>query len=400
MKEVILVKNGELALKGHNRSSFEDVLINNIRRRLNGLGEFSYSKAQSTILIEPKNENTDLNEAEQVISKVFGIAAYSRAAALPKNMDVILEKTPEYLSKRLELSSTFKVEAKRSDKKFSLTSPEISALLGGKILSVFGHLSVDVHNPDITVTAEIRDRYALVRGTQLKGAGGLPTGTAGKSALLISGGIDSPVAGYMMAKRGMELVCIHFASPPYTSKRAEQKVHSLLMKIAAFCGNIKLYVVPFTEIQEQIRINCPEDYHTLITRRFMMRIAQKIAGDNGCEALVTGESLGQVASQTLQAISVIDAVAEMPVFRPLIGMDKEEIIRISRKIDTFDISVLPFEDCCTVFTPRHPRTRPKLHSAEKSELALFVPSLCENAVSNARTVYIGQGTVSENGYEH
>lgn len=399
MKEVILIKNGELALKGNNRNAFEDILVNNMRRRLKGLGEFSYSKAQSTILIEPKNDSIDLDEAEQAVSKVFGIAAYSRAAALPKDMNVILEKTPEYLRERLELSSTFKVEAKRSDKKFPLTSPEISALLGERILSAFGHLSVDVHNPDITVTAEIRDRYALVRGTQLKGAGGLPTGTAGKAALLISGGIDSPAAGYMMAKRGMELVCIHFASPPYTSKRAEQKVHSLLMKISAFCGNIKLYVVPFTEIQEQIRENCSEDYYTLIMRRFMIRIAQIIAADNGCDVLVTGESLGQVASQTLQAITVIDAVANMPIFRPVIGMDKEEIIRVSRKIDTFDISVLPFEDCCTVFTPKHPRTRPKLRDAEKNEIALSVSSLCENAVKNSRTVYIDQNAVSEIGYE-
>ncbi|HOD02239.1 MAG: putative tRNA sulfurtransferase [Firmicutes bacterium ADurb.Bin300] len=389
MKEVILIKNGELALKGNNRSSFEDILVKNIRRRLDKLGEFTYCKAQSTIIIEPRDERVDLDEAEKVISKVFGIAAYSRAAALSKDMETILTETPKYLAERLNACSSFKVEAKRSDKKFPLTSPEIAAALGEKISSVFGHLSVDVHNPELTVTVEIRDNYALSRGDQLKGAGGLPTGTAGKAALLISGGIDSPVAGYMMAKRGVELVCVHFSSPPYTSLRAEQKVHSLLMKISEFCGNIKLYVVPFTEIQEQIQKNCPEDYYTLIMRRFMMRISQQIARDTGCLALITGESLGQVASQTIQAISGIDAVSEMTVFRPLIGMDKGEIITISRKIETFDISVLPFEDCCTVFTPKHPRTRPKLPDIEKSESALDAASLCETALKSTRLLHIG-----------
>lgn len=399
MKEVILIKNGEIALKGNNRSAFENVLIKNMRHRLNKLGEFSYTKSQSTIVIEQKDENINLSEAEEIISKVFGIAAYSRAAALPKDMDTILKKTPEYLKERLELSSTFKVEAKRSDKKFPLTSPEICAELGEKILSVFNHLHVDVHNPDITVTVEIRDNYALVRANQLKGAGGLPTGTAGKAALLISGGIDSPVAGYMMAKRGMELVCIHFASPPYTSKRAEQKVHSLLMKIAAFCGKIKLCTVPFTEIQEQIQKNCAEDYYTIIMRRFMMRISQSIAKDNGCEVLVTGDSAGQVASQTIQAIACIDPIVEMPVFRPVIGMDKQEIITIARKIDTFDISVLPFEDCCTVFTPKRPKTRPRLSDVERIESVLDVASLCDNAVNNTQTLYINQNEVSEKSHE-
>lgn len=395
MKEIILIKYGEMALKGLNRSSFEAALLKNLKSRLSSLGEFSYTKSQSTLIIEPQNENIDLNKAEELISKVFGIAAYSRAAALNKDMDIILSETPLYLKEKLEKAKTFKVEAKRSDKKFPLTSPQISAALGEKILSTYPHLSVDVHNPDITITVEVRDSYAFSRANQLKGAGGLPTGTAGKAALLVSGGIDSPVAGYMMAKRAIELISIHFASPPYTSKRAEQKVHSLLMKVAAFCGKIKLYVVPFTEIQEEIQKNCPEDYYTLIMRRFMMKISEEIARKNGCEALITGESVGQVASQTLKALAVTDAIVKMPVFRPLIGLDKTEIIKISRDIDTFDISVLPFEDCCTVFTPKHPKTRPVLSAIEGVELNLDYDLLCENAMKNAEVLYIDHNGIME-----
>ncbi len=388
MKEVILIKNGELALKGQNRSTFEDVLVKNLKYRLRSFGEFSYTKAQSTVIIEPKNEAINFDAVEDAVSKVFGVAAYALAAALPKDMDTILEQAPDYLKNELSLASTFKVEAKRSDKRFPLTSPEISAALGEKLLLTFGHLTVDVKNPEVTVTVEIRDTCAFVRADQKKGAGGLPTGTSGRAALLISGGIDSPVAGYMMAKRGLELIAVHFVSPPYTSKRAEQKVHELLSKLCAYCGRIRLYVVPFTEVQEQIRDNCAEDYATIIMRRFMMRVAERVAQNEHCEALVTGESAGQVASQTVWAIACTDAVASMPVFRPLIGMDKEEIIAVSRKIDTFDISVQPFEDCCTVFTPRHPRTHPKLADVLLTETALDVTALCERCLQNAEKLTI------------
>lgn len=399
MKEIILIKYGEIALKGLNRSSFEAALLKTIKSRLLSLGDFSYTKSQSTLVIEPQSENIDLNKAEELISKVFGIAAYARAAALSKDMDDILDKTPLYLKEKLESAKTFKVEAKRSDKKFPLTSPQISKILGGKIASKYPHLSVDVHNPDIAVTIEVRDKYAFARADQLKGAGGLPTGTAGKAALLVSGGIDSPVAGYMMAKRAIELISIHFASPPYTSKRAEQKVHSLLMKVAEFCGKIKLYVVPFTKVQEEIQKSCPENYYTLIMRRFMMKISETIAKENRCEALITGESVGQVASQTLSALAVTDAIVSMPVFRPLIGLDKTEIIKISRDIETFDISVLPFEDCCTVFTPKHPKTRPHLSEVENIEKNLNYDLLCENAIKNAKIIYVDHNGISEKSNE-
>lgn len=399
MKEIILIKYGEIALKGLNRSSFEAALLKTIKSRLLSLGDFSYTKSQSTLVIEPQSENIDLNKAEELISKVFGIAAYARAAALSKDMDDILDKTPLYLKEKLESAKTFKVEAKRSDKKFPLTSPQISKILGGKIASKYPHLSVDVHNPDITVTIEVRDKYAFARADQLKGAGGLPTGTAGKAALLVSGGIDSPVAGYMMAKRAIELISIHFASPPYTSKRAEQKVHSLLMKVAEFCGKIKLYVVPFTKVQEEIQKSCPENYYTLIMRRFMMKISETIAKENRCEALITGESVGQVASQTLSALAVTDAIVSMPVFRPLIGLDKTEIVKISRDIETFDISVLPFEDCCTVFTPKHPKTRPHLSEVENIEKNLNYDLLCENAIKNAKIIYVDHNGISEKSNE-
>ncbi|NLA77317.1 MAG: tRNA 4-thiouridine(8) synthase ThiI [Clostridiales bacterium] len=380
MKEIILIKDGELALKGLNRSSFEDVLIKNIRRSISSLGEFKYYKAQSTITVEPVDETARLDEAAERISRVFGIAAFSRAAAVAKDIDEILRVAPEYLFDQLSAAATFKVEAKRSDKSFPLNSPQICERVGEAVLNAFPHIRVDVHKPDIAVSVEVRDNYAYIRGNQLRGAGGMPVGTSGRAALLISGGIDSPVAGYMMAKRGIELIGIHFASPPYTSLRSEEKVHSLLSRVARYSGKIPLFTVPFTEIQESIRDNCPEEYFTLIMRRFMMRISEKTAQNQGCGALVTGESVAQVASQTLPAIVCTDAVTNMPVFRPVIGMDKNEIITVSRQIDTFDISIQPFEDCCTVFTPKHPRTRPKIADVEKAEAALDIDALVERAI--------------------
>ena len=382
MKEIILIKNGELALKGLNRSTFEDILIKNIRKRIKPLGEFEYRKEQSTVSVIPMDEYIDMDEVSDRISRVFGIAAYSRALQVEKDMSVILQNAPDYLSEQLKQAKTFKVEGKRSDKKFPLKSPEISAQVGGAILSKFPHLKVDVKNPDILVTIEIREKFAFIRGNQTKGAGGMPTGTAGKASILISGGIDSPVAAYMMAKRGLVLNAIHFASPPYTSPQSEEKVHNLLRKVSRYSGNICLHTVGFTEIQEEIRDKCPEELFTLIMRRFMMRIAQRIADKEDSKALITGESLGQVASQTLNALACTDAVVGMPVFRPLIGLDKDEIIKVSRKIDTFDISIEPYEDCCTVFTPKHPKTRPQISIIETAEQALDIDGLIERAIAN------------------
>ncbi len=388
MKEIILIKNGELTLKGLNRCNFEDILIKNIRKSIRELGECNIRKAQSTIFIEPKDESFDFPEALERIKRVFGIAGFSRACVCEKNMDDIIAKSPDYLRDDLKKVKTFKVEAKRADKRFPLTSPEICREVGGVLLSHFPHLSVDVHNPELVVNVEIRDYNAYVRGEQLQGAGGLPVGTAGNASILISGGIDSPVAAWCMAKRGLRLNAIHFASPPYTSPRAEQKVKTLLSKVARYSGTINLAIVPFTEIQDQIAENCPEDYFTLIMRRMMMRISQKLAAKSGSLALITGESLGQVASQTLPALVTTDYVCEMPVLRPLIGMDKEEIIEISRKIDTFETSILPYEDCCTVFTPKHPKTRPTLESCAEAEKGLDIDTLVEKAISETIYTYI------------
>lgn len=388
MKEVILIKNGELALKGLNRRTFEDMLVKNMRHRLSSIGKFTFTQSQSTIVAQPVDEDADFEETVERLKKVFGIAAFSRAAAVEKDMDVILKCAEEYLANDLLSARTFKVEAKRSDKKFPLKSPEICAEVGGYLLRKNPHLTVDVHNPELTVNIEIRDQFAYIHGKQIKGAGGMPTGSAGKAALLISGGIDSPVAGYMMAKRGLELTAVHFASPPYTSERAEQKVHSLLKQVSKYSGRIGLWVVPFTETQELIKDNCPEDIFTVIMRRMMMRVAQIIAERERAGALITGESVGQVASQTMPAIACTDNVCKIPVFRPLIGMDKDEVVIISRKIETFDISILPYEDCCTVFTPKHPRTRPTIDYVEECEKALEVDRLVNEAAQNARFVLI------------
>lgn len=384
MQEIILIKNGELALMGLNRSTFESVLVKNIKRRMQGLGAFVISRSQSTITIEPTEAGFDMDEAVERLKKVFGIAGFQRAAAVEKDMTEILSVAKEYLADTLSEISTFKVEAKRSDKSFPLTSPEISREVGGALLSAFPHLKVDVHNPDRVVTVEVREKKAYIRCNQIKGAGGMPVGTGGKAALLISGGIDSPVAGHMMAKRGIVLDAVHFASPPFTSPQAEMKVHDLLRQVAKYSGDIGLYTVPFTEIQTQIRDNCPEELFTLIMRRFMMRIAERIARREDCAALVTGESVGQVASQTILALGCTDAVAGMPVFRPLIGMDKDEIISRARQIDTFDISIRPYEDCCTVFTPKHPKTRPQISFLEHAEAALDVDALVDRAVAGTR----------------
>ena len=389
MREIVLIKNGELALKGLNRSSFEDVLIKNMRRHLAPLGTFQFTKSQSTIMVEPEDPDTDLDDTVDALTRVFGIAALSRAAVCEKDIEDIAATALEYLKEPLEDAKTFKVEAKRSDKKFPMKSPEICREMGGRILRRFHHLKVDVHNPDITVTVEVRDRYAFVRGNNLHGAGGMPTGTGGRAAVLISGGIDSPVASYMMAKRGIELVAVHFASPPYTSELAEMKVMELLKKVARYSGWITTFVVPFTEIQEQIRDKCPEEYFTIIMRRVMMMISARIAKSQNCHALITGESVGQVASQTMYALACTDCAADMPVFRPCIGMDKDEIIAISRKINTFETSIEPYEDCCTVFTPKHPKTKPRLDDVLKTEANMEnLDEMMDRAVADVKKVVI------------
>ena len=382
-QEILLIKNGELALKGLNRGTFESVLMANLRRRLAPVGHFHLRKAQSTIYIEPQGE-ADLEEACRRVSRVFGISAFSRARMVPKDLDAIRQAAVSYLETPLRAARTFKVEAKRSDKSFPLKSPDICREVGGYLLEAYPHLRVDVYQPDVLVMVEIRDFGAYIHTAQLPGAGGMPVGTGGRAALLMSGGIDSPVAGYMMAKRGIELLGVHFASPPYTSERAEQKVITLLERVAGYAGRIELRIVPFTHIQEEIQRACPEELFTLIMRRFMMRLASAIAVQEECGALITGESVGQVASQTIPALACTDAAAALPVFRPVIGMDKEEIVEIARRIDTFDVSIQPYEDCCTVFTPRHPRTRPKLAMVEEAEQALDTDALLREALEGIR----------------
>ena len=389
MKEIILLKDGELALKGLNRNTFEDMLIKNIREKLKGLGEFRYVKSQSTITVEPQSEEIDLDEAMERILKVFGVVGVSRAAVCEKEIGEITRTAVQYLAPELSFAKTFKVKARRSDKKFPYASPAICDEVGGAVLAAFPGIKADMHTPDVTVNVEVRDRFAYIHGTQLRGAGGMPTGTGGRACILISGGIDSPVAAYMMAKRGVKLTAVHFASPPYTSELAEEKVHALLGKVAAYAGRVNLFTVHFTELQEAIRDHCPEEMFTVTMRRLMMQVASRIAEWQGCDALITGESLGQVASQTIHALRCTDECATMPVFRPCIGMDKNEIIEISRKIDAFDISIQPYEDCCTVFTPRHPRTRPTPDYAR--EIESMIPEkdrLVEQAVKSAKLLVI------------
>lgn len=380
MKEIILCKYGEIALKGLNKSNFESILSKNVKRRLRSLGKFDYWRAQSTMYISPLDDSIDMDEVLEALKKIFGIVKLCKALEIDKTMDAVLNDTMEYLSDALEDAETFKVEAKRADKKFPHKSPEICAELGHTILQNFPHLKVDVKNPDVVVTVEIREEHAFVNAMKIDGAGGLPIGTGGRGMLLLSGGIDSPVAGYMMAKRGMQLQAIHFEAPPYTSERARLKVEKLAEEISDYCGDINFHCVPFTDIQVAIKDNCPEELFTIIMRRLMMEIAQRICDKENCACLITGESLGQVASQTMGAIVCTDAACRMPVFRPCIGLDKSEIIEISRRIGTFDTSILPYEDCCTVFTPKHPKTRPSLSDVELGQNQFDFEPMLHDAV--------------------
>ena len=382
MKEIVLIKLGEMVLKGLNRRAFEDVLIKNIKYRLRGLGRFEIKIAQSTIYIDPLSEDTDLDDVCERIGEVFGIVSFSRACVCEKDLGDILEKSALYCKEYLEDAATFKVESKRSDKRFPYKSPEISAQVGGRLLSACPHLKVDVKEPDVTVTVEVRDFGAYIRCGAIRGQGGMPVGTSGLATVLISGGIDSPVAAYMMAKRGLKLNAVHFESPPYTSERARIKVEKLLRQVSRYAGSLEMHTVPLTKVQETMRDRCPEELFTILLRRVMMKIASRIAEETKSGALITGESLGQVASQTMYALNCTNAAAEKIVFRPLIGMDKQEIINISRRIGAFEISIEPYEDCCTVFTPKHPRTKPILHFVEQAEREAQLDELIEEAIAN------------------
>ncbi len=389
MKEILLVKYGEIILKGLNRNKFEDMLIGNIRRAAGEEWIASVKKSQAIIYIMPR-EGKDIDILAQKIAKVFGIVSITRAGVFEKDMDIILDKGSEYLKKFMENVKTFKVEAKRSDKKFLYNSPEISRLMGGAMLSKCHYLKVNVREPDAIIRVEIRDNEAYVFSDSavIKGQGGMPVRSNGKATLLISGGIDSPVAGYMMAKRGLELEAVHFTSPPYTSELAKEKVVKLAQIIAGYTGGFTMYVVPFTEQQLAIRDNCPEEHLTIIMRRMMMMVTEKIAKKNKSMALITGESLGQVASQTVEALAVTNASTDMNILRPLIGMDKEEIISIARRIGTFETSILPYEDCCTVFVPKHPTTRPKLENIKKSEEKLDMEYWVNKALEDTEWIRI------------
>ena len=388
MNEIILLKLGEVVLKGLNRRSFEDKLMSNIRRRLQHCGKFQVVSRQSTIYVEPAGEGCDMEEAYALCKRVFGVIAVTRARPCPKDKDAMVSCAKSYLGDQLAKAKTFKVETKRSDKHFSMNSMEISQYVGGALHDAYPHLKVDVHDPELCVHVEVREKAAYVHGPSEPGAGGLPIGMGGKAVSLLSGGIDSPVASWMIAKRGVQLELVHFFSPPYTSQQAKEKVIALARELTPWCDRMTLSIIPFTEIQEEIRRACPEDHFTLIMRRFMMRLAERVARRTGCKALVTGECLGQVASQTMDALTVSDDACAMPVLRPVIGMDKEEIVRLSRKIGTFDTSILPYEDCCTVFTPRHPRTHPVLEEVVQYESALDIEGLIQRAMEGVERVTV------------
>ena len=386
--EMLLLKLGEVVLKGLNRRTFEDKLVNNVRRRLRKCGSFQVYVRQSTIYVEPQRDDCDMEAALTAARQVFGIVSVVRAVPCEKTVEAIAATAREYLAGEFARARTFKVESRRADKSFPMNSIQISQAVGGDLADAFPGVAVDVHNPDLTVHVEIREKFAYVHGPALSGAGGLPVGTGGHAVSLLSGGLDSPVSSWMMARRGVQLEMVHFVSPPYTSQQAQDKVLELARLLTAYCGTLVVHIVPFTEIQEEIRRKCPEEFFTLIMRRFMMRISQGIARRAGAHALVTGESLGQVASQTMLALGVTEDVVSLPVLRPLIGMDKVEIIRIAREIGTYDTSILPYEDCCTVFTPRHPAIRPQVEDVRAAEAALDVEALVAKALEGEQWVRV------------
>ena len=388
MKEIFLMKLGEIVLKGANKRQFEGKLRQNVRRRMKAYGNFDVYIMQSTVYVEPMDENCDLEGAWEACHSIFGVVSLCRCRPCEKTLDAIFEAVEAYLGEDLDCAESFKVESKRSDKQFPMNSIQLSQEIGGRLAEAHPHVAVDVHHPDYTVYVEVRDLAAYVHGPAEPGAGGLPTGVGGRAMCLLSGGIDSPVAAYMIAKRGVEIECVHFFSYPYTSQLAKDKVIELARLVTKYSGRMTVNIVSFTEIQEAIRDNCPEEYFTLIMRRFMMEISQRIAKGDGCGALITGENLGQVASQTMEAMAVTGAVVDMPVFMPLIGMDKEEIVTIARKIGTLETSILPYEDCCTVFTPKHPKTKPSLGQVIHAERNLDREALIEKALESVEKITV------------
>ena len=380
MRDVLLVRYGEVFLKGANRPHFLKVLNDNVKKAVKPIGGRVWM-SDSRIYV---SDFDDLQECISRVTKVYGIYSVSPAVEMEKDLEAISEKAIEMMRGK---EGSFKVFGRRSDKSFPLNSMEIGMEVGGRVLQSNPKLWVDVHKPQHRLNIEIRDNaYLCVE--EIMAVGGLPMGTGGKAALLLSGGIDSPVAGSQLMKSGVRCCAIHFQSPPYTGELARDKVMQLAKKLADYAGGMRVYLVPFTKCQLEIHEKCPDGLGTLITRRFMMRIAEKIARDYGAQALITGESLGQVASQTMEALGCTDAVVNMPVFRPLIGMDKTEIMAIAQKIDTFETSILPYEDCCTVFTPRHPVTRPKLSTMPDAERKLDVDALVDEAVAATEMVIV------------
>ena len=386
--EMLLLKLGEVVLKGLNRRSFEDKLVKTVRHRMKACGSFQVYVRQSTIYVEPQKDDCDMEAAYKAAKQIFGVVTIARAVPCEKDINAIVETAKTYLADEFAAARTFKVESKRADKMFHLNSIQISQAVGGELAEAFPHVAVDVHKPDLTVYVEIREKAAYVHAPSVAGAGGLPVGTGGRAVSLLSGGLDSPVSSWMIARRGVELEMVHFESPPYTSQQAQDKVIQLAQDLTPYCGRLLIHVIPFTKIQEEIRKNCPEEYFTLIMRRFMMRIAEAVAKKAGAHALVTGESLGQVASQTMMALGVTEDVTTMPVLRPLIGTDKVEIIRIAREIGTYETSILPYEDCCTVFTPRHPAIRPDIEAVREAESVLDIDGLMAEALESQTWVRV------------
>lgn len=389
-QNILIVRCGEVALKGMNKPYFERMLVDRIKRNLKDFEGGVNVKRQEGLIFVRADKELDIKTIIKQISNVFGVASISHAVEAPSNIDAIGEEAVKYMMNLIEEKGvkTFKVEGKRADKTFPVKSPEIGRIIGAKVLIGCKVLKVDVHEPDVLLHVDVRSDRTYIYDAKIQGFGGLPLGTNGKGMVLLSGGIDSPVAAWMMAKRGMLIEAVHFHSYPYTSPRAQEKVEDLARIVASYCGRFKLHCVNLLPIQEQIVQNCPEDETTIHVRMFMMRIAERIARDTGCMMLITGENLGQVASQTAEALVVTDSSVSMPVMRPLIAMDKTDIMDKAQEIGTFETSIQPYEDCCTVFLPKHPTTKPKLDRILESESVLDIDALVEAAVAAKEVITI------------
>ncbi len=389
MQKILLVRYGEIMLKGLNRPMFEKKLIENLKYGLKDCGHIKIIRSQGRIFIEPQDINIDFNNLIRKACKVFGVVSVSPAYKVEVDMDTVYKTALLTAEENIiqDKAKTFKVEARRQDKNFPMKSPEICSKTGSYVLKNCESLKVDVHNPDFVINVEIRE-YAYIYSRVIQAFAGMPVGTNGKAVLLLSGGIDSPVAGWMMAKRGVEIEAVHFYSYPYTGERAKEKVITLTKILSEYCKEVKLHIVPFTNIQLEINDKCSIGLITVIMRRAMMKIAEKIAESQGALALITGESVGQVASQTIEAINVTNAVTKLPVFRPLIGMDKVEVIKIAETIGTYETSILPYEDCCTVFVAKHPVTRPKPEVVEKQESYINLDGLIDEAIANTELIIV------------